>query len=314
MFCIIAAIVLSILGIFSASNRVLAKEALDCVFHRVTFRPCTTGFDQKMKARILGSVINRSEKAARFISQYFELLAWIFFALLLTSGIFAIRGFYLFYTTGSCNGLNSTALCVFDPTGKNNETSVIDEGCRVDQAGRNTTELTLEDVDLSGFPVFNPESPDKIVFIGCYACDYTRKAYPLVKKLAEDTGASFTFLEYPVKEKSDLDARFAYCLNQQDPGAIWDFSDRLFAAEKTDLESEQFLSEAVTAVGSDITAVKACVSDPATETGFQNQLKQVLFTNFRGTPTVFINGEALVGPKPYRVYAIMLDGFFYWWK
>jgi protein-disulfide isomerase len=313
MFCVIAAIVLSILGIFSASNRVLAKEAFDCVFRRVTFRPCNTGFDEKMKARILGVVINRSEKTARFLNKNFEVLAWTFFVLLLASGIFTIRGFYLFYTTGSCNGLNSTALCVFDPTGKNNETSVIDEGCRVDQAGHGT-ELTLKDVDLSGFPVLNPDSPDKIVFIGCFACDYTRKAYPLVKKLVEDSGASFTFLEYPVKEQSDLDARFAYCVNQQDSAAFWEFSDRLFAANKADLDSESFLSETVTAIGLNATAINTCVNDPATETGFQNQQKQVLYTNFRGTPTVFINGDALVGPKPYRVYAILLDGFFYWLK
>ncbi len=143
MICVISLIVLSILGIFSASNRALAREAADCVLRRFTLRPCNTGFDEKMKARILGSVINRSEKLARFISRYFEILAWSFFVIFLVSLILAIRSFYLFYVTGSCNGLNSTALCVFDPTGKNNETSVIDEGCRVDQAGRGT-ELTLK--------------------------------------------------------------------------------------------------------------------------------------------------------------------------
>jgi hypothetical protein len=57
MFCIVAFAVLSILGIFSATNRALAKEALDCVLRRVTLRPCNTGFDEKIKAKILGSVI-----------------------------------------------------------------------------------------------------------------------------------------------------------------------------------------------------------------------------------------------------------------
>jgi protein-disulfide isomerase len=37
-------------------------------------------------------------------------------------------------------------------------------------------------------------------------------------------------------------------------------------------------------------------------------------TKFYGTPTIFINGEALVGPKPYRVYAIAAEGLFYWLK
>ena len=48
MFCIVAFVVLGIMGIFSATNRGLAKEAFDCVLRRVTLRPCTTGFDQKM--------------------------------------------------------------------------------------------------------------------------------------------------------------------------------------------------------------------------------------------------------------------------
>ncbi len=71
MFCIVAFIVLSILGIFSATNRALAREAMDCVFRRVTLRPCNTGFDEKMKARILGTVITRSETAAVFINKNF---------------------------------------------------------------------------------------------------------------------------------------------------------------------------------------------------------------------------------------------------
>jgi protein-disulfide isomerase len=313
MFCAISAIVLSILGIFSASNRVLAKEALDCVFRRVTLRPCNTGFDQKMKARILGFVINRSEKTARFLNRNFEFIAWIFFVLLLASGIFTARGLYLFYTTGSCNGLNDTGLCVFDPTGKNNETSVIDEGCRPGDPVTGT-ELTLDFVDLSGFPVLNPDSPDQIVFIGCFACDYTRKAYPLVKELVEKTGAGFTFLEYQVREASDLDALYATCVYQQDPALYWDYADQLFAAEKSDLDTEDFLAATAGSIGLDMTQLAACTSDPATESLVQEQFQQVTYTNFRGTPTVFINGQALVGPKPYRVYAILLDGLFYWLK
>ena len=107
MFCIIAFIVLSILGIFSASNRELAREALDCVLRRVTLRPCNTGFDEKMKAKILGTVITRSEASARFLNKYFEPLSWVFFILLLGSSIWSVRGVYLYYTTGSCNGLNA---------------------------------------------------------------------------------------------------------------------------------------------------------------------------------------------------------------
>ncbi len=78
MFCIVAFVILGILGIFSATRRELAKEALHCVFRRVILRPCDTGFDEKLKARILGSVIMRSETAARILNRNFELLSWVF--------------------------------------------------------------------------------------------------------------------------------------------------------------------------------------------------------------------------------------------
>ena len=61
MFCIVAFIVLSIISIFSVSHRALAKEAFDCVFRRVTLRPCNTGFQEKMKAQITGKLLMKSE-------------------------------------------------------------------------------------------------------------------------------------------------------------------------------------------------------------------------------------------------------------
>jgi len=116
MFCIVAFIILSILGIFSASNRALAKEALDCVLHRVTFRPCKTGFDQKIKAKILGKLLYRSESIARFVNKYFELLTWVFFLTFIISGFIVGRSLYNFYRYGNCHGLSKETICILQHT------------------------------------------------------------------------------------------------------------------------------------------------------------------------------------------------------
>jgi len=310
MFCIVAFVVLSILGIFSATNRRLAKEALDCVFRRVTLRPCNTGFDEKIKAKILGSVINRSETAARIINKSFEPLSWVFFILLLGSSIWSVRGLYLFYVDGSCNGLNQTAFCVFDPTGKNNDVSSIDTGCPVTIP--TITDLTLNGVDLTGFPVQNAASKDKIVFVGSYGCDYTRATYPLVHSLAIKYNVSFTYLDYPVKEQTDLLSRVGYCVVQQNPDAYWKLNDILFATDKANLSDATFIQNTLTGLGLDAASINLCAASQQTQTTINNQLVQVKNTKFFGTPTVFINGTALMGPKPYRVYAIMLRGLWYW--
>ena len=310
MFCIVAFVVLAILGIFSASNRTLAKEALDCVLRRVTFRPCNTGFDEKMKAKILGVVITRSEKAARFLNRYFEPLSWVFFILFLASSIWSARGLYLFYTTGSCNGLNQTGFCVFDPSGQSNNISTGAQGCKISQF--NGQGPTLKGVDLSLFPLRNASSPDSIVFIGCYHCDYSRKAYPFIRDLAERFKARLVFLHYPVKESSDYSTRLGYCVYQENPDDLWKLNDVWFSAAKANTDDPAFVKKTLVDLGLDPVRIDSCMNAPQTEAAVSRQLKEIEKTNFYGTPTVFINGEALVGPKPYRVYAIALKGLFYW--
>ena len=311
MFCIVAFVVLSILGIFSAANRRLAKEAFDCVFRRLTFRPCNTGFDEKMKAKILGKIIMRSEKLASFINKRFEVLAWIFFVIFLAAGIMGARGIYLFYTTGSCNGVNSEAFCVFDPTGANNDISSVDEGCSV--VPKTIASLTLSDVAVNSFPTLNPDSTgQEIVFIGCYACDYSRQTYPLVKQLAERYDAPMAYLEYPVKLHSDYLNKVGYCAYQQSNEKYWQFNDLLFSTDKANQEDLTFIDASLSSLGFDLPALQTCVNDAATAAVVESQMEQIRGTNFYGTPTIFIGDEVFVGPKPYRVYAIGLKGLFYW--
>ena len=106
--------------------------------------------------------------------------------------------------------------------------------------------------------------------------------------------------------------KVGYCAFKQSPEKYWQFNDKLFASEKTNLEDQQYIDDTLTAVGFDLPSIDACVNDPATTTVVENQMEQIRGTNFYGTPTIFIGDEVFVGPKPYRVYAIALKGFFYW--
>lgn len=324
MFCIVSFIVLSILGIFSASNRSLAREALDCVLRRVTFRPCTTGFDEKMKAKILGIVIMRSETLARLLNKYFEALAWVFFVLLLASSVTFARSLYLYYVTGSCNGLNQAAFCVFDPSGANNQVTSF-AGCVAGEG--DSSKLTLQGVDLSDFPMRNPSASPKVVFIGCYTCDYTRKVYDDVLRLVNRYQVGLVFLHYPVNENNDFLNRLGYCAYQQNAEGYWRLNEALIHSDKAPLneltsgsslfnalkpDTSRFLETLLGETGLDASKVLTCVNDPATEAAVEKQMNEIVKTGFYGTPTLFIGDEVFVGPKPYRVYAIALKGLFFW--
>jgi hypothetical protein len=310
MFCIVAFIVLSILGIFSASNRILAREAMDCVLRRITLRPCTTGFDQKMKAKILGTIIGRSERAARFINRNFEFLSWIFFILLLASSFFAVRGLYYFYRYGSCNGLNQSGVCVFDPKGESNKISTVAANC--DPAKANASNLSIQGVNLDLFPVKNLQARDSLVFIGCYECDFTRKVYPLIQELIQKYDVRYTFAHFPTKGDTEYLSEVGYCVYQQNADKYWQFNDALFASDKAKLGDTKYVNQVINDMGIDLGGVQACLFDAQTREKVKQQVTELEKTGMYGTPTIFINGSPLVGPKPYRVYAIMLKGLFYW--
>ncbi len=307
MFCLLALIVFSILGIFSASHRQLAKEAFDCVFRRVTLRPCNTGFDKKIKGKIIGKLLNRSELAAKLLNRHFEIVSWVFFILFLGSTLWVLRGGYNFYMYGSCNGLNASGFCAFDPTGENNKISQINDTCSLEPPSEKN--LKLKALTLADFPTQNNQSKDSLVFIGCYNCDYTRKSYPLIQKLIDKYKPNYTFVHFPVKEETTYISNYIYCANLQSPEKLWQFNDKLFSSSKEDIAKNEYVDKVAVEVGFDVEKLEECVVSEETQKIVDDQFEQVRATGIYGTPTIFINGKALVGPKPYRVYQRMLGKF-----
>ncbi len=112
--CLAALVVLGILGIFSARYRSWAKEALDCVARRVTLRPCRTGFNEKVKAKITSKLMGKSRRLARFAHKRFELISWIFTVLLFASMIYSGYSMYNMAVYGTCDPSNPDQ-CVFSP-------------------------------------------------------------------------------------------------------------------------------------------------------------------------------------------------------
>ena len=310
MFCIVALLVFSILGIFSATHRKLAKEALDCVFRRVTFRPCVSGFREKVQAKILGKVMTRSVRLAKLLNRYFELLSWIFFILMIWSTIWVARGGYNYYMYGNCNGLNASGFCVFDIHGENNKTSpVINEKCSV--GPQKETNLTMEGVDLNFFPSRNPSGKNEVFFIGCYSCDYTRKTYELIKNLLDDVNVHLIFAHFPVKQDTQYLSLYDYCANKLDPAKFWALNDQFFSMNITDLVNHDYTLQTAVRLGYDQNAFQTCLADPVTQQVVDQQFEIIKNTKIYGTPTIFINKEPLVGPKPYRVYERLLGHAFY---
>ena len=309
MPCIVALIVFGIMGIFSASQRALAKEALDCVFKRATLRPCNTGFQEKVKGKLLAKVIARSTFLAKVLNKYYEVFSWIFFILMIGSTIWVFKGVYSFYVYGSCNGLNESGFCAFDPSGSNNAVTAVDTTCGITKNAVKT--VTLSNVDLLTFPKIETGSKDNVVFIGCYACDYSRKAYPDIQKLIKNKNANFTFAHFPAKGDTTFLADAGYCINKDYPNQYWDFNGYLFSADKNYVLDKTKLNEILGKFNFDVKKINQCANSTETRKAVENQVTELKKTGLYGTPTIFINNKAFVGPKPYRVYRSAINKYIF---
>ncbi|MFA6423661.1 MAG: hypothetical protein WCW17_04435, partial [Patescibacteria group bacterium] len=108
---------------------------------------------------------------------------------MIASTFWTVKGGYNYYLYGSCNGLNQSGFCAFDPKGENNKVTEINATCgTVEKKEEN---VTLENVDLSSFPTKNIGSKNTVVLIGCYECDYTRKAYADIQKLVKEQKTNY---------------------------------------------------------------------------------------------------------------------------
>ncbi len=303
MICIIALIVFGILGIFSATHRQLVKEAFDCVFRRITFRKCESGLDIRLKSRITGRLMKRSPILASKMHRHFELISWAFIILFIVSFIYVAIGGYNYYLYGNCNGPNEDGFCIFDPLGEKSKFSET-QSCSAEPP--NPESLTLFNVDLSLFPSYDKNAENDVVFIGCYACPYTRKAYPAIKKLLDRKDINFVFAHFPAKESTYFISNILNCINEADKDKFIEFNELIFTSDTISLKNEDEIFEVVEKIGLDKKEIKYCSYLERTHEITKLQMSELQKTGIYGTPTVFINGGAVVGPKPYRVYKRLL--------
>ena len=178
-------IVFGILGIFSAKYRVIAKEAFNCVFKKITFRKCDTGLDIRLKSEITGKLLKFNHRLGKIVYKYFEVFSWIFLILTLATIFFLVKGVYFYALYGNCNGPNSNQFCIFDPLGTNRPANLTTGStCSIPGPIVNMTLIVPQVGELTeGFYKGNPNAKVVIIEFGCYSCQYTKAAEPTIKKV-----------------------------------------------------------------------------------------------------------------------------------
>lgn len=313
MICFIALIVFGILGIFSASHRKIAVEAFDCVFRRITLRKCHTGLDVKLKSQVTGHLLLKAPKLGEFAYRHFEILSWLFTILLIASLVWTGISGYYYYAYGNCNGPeveDQQGLCLFDISGENAQVTACSNE-DILQQNKAAAKPSLTNVDLSSFPVYRPtEIKDQLVYVGCYACLNTKKVNPLVNQLvtANKDTLEFTFVHLPLHKDTEYLSKIGNCLFQKNKVAFWKFHSALMNLPISEINQ----METVSALLAQIKEIKkdeilACSETEEANKLLEQQLIEIKKMSVEGTPTIFINGQTFVGPKPLRVYERQLS-------
>jgi protein-disulfide isomerase len=147
-----------------------------------------------------------------------------------------------------------------------------------------------------------------------YCGRYFRETYPqLVANYVETGNVLYIYRDFPLQSQpqSPLAAQAANCAGQVGGAeAFWEMHDRLFAGQ-TEWSGQgnagAIFKGYAGELGLNSAAFGPCLDSEATLSKVEADAQEGASRGVRGTPTFFINDQALVGAQPYGVFTQALD-------
>ncbi|MFH1439208.1 MAG: thioredoxin domain-containing protein [Candidatus Woesearchaeota archaeon] len=319
VLCLLALPLFAILAIFSVRYRRLTLDALDCLLRTVTLRKCTSGLDDRIKADLTGRVLKLSPKTAGFFYRHYKIISWVVLLIFLWSTYQSSVSIYNYALYGDCNGPEETGFCLFDPSGGHISECTID-GENVD--GVLPSEITwpvLEDEDpiISYENAIDGAGEDKIedienvkltiIEFGCYTCEYTGKAEPVIYEVLEHykgkVNIQFKSFHLPSHKLSFKASMAADCALDQ--GKYYEYHKELFL-QQTELNDESFINIAKE-LGMDLDEFSECMKSEKHKAEVNSDSLMGLHAGVQGTPTFFVGEQKIVGPKPFKTFKKVID-------
>ena len=297
VFCIIAFFVFSAMSLFSAKYRPLAKEGLRCVFRTITFKPCDTGLDDRIKAELVSGALRFSPAGAKYLNRHFTAFSWFFVLLTIGSFAYAAFGVFNFYHYGNCDGPQAVNGCILNEiTG--------------DYGRFSEPRDLVAPAELDGITAGNPNASIKIIEFGCFTCPYTGKAETTVQAILRKYNGSvyYVFKPFPLPKhnySSDA-ARAVLCANRQ--GKQEELREEIFSQQEIcGTEGTLAIKQLASDAGLDMADFNRCFDNNETGAELEGYIQQGKDAHIYATPTFFVNGRAVVGPKTPEQFDCLLN-------
>ncbi|MEW6721866.1 MAG: thioredoxin domain-containing protein [Candidatus Micrarchaeota archaeon] len=292
VLCIIAFFVFSAMSIFSAKYRPLARKGFECVFRTVTLRPCDTGLDDQIKADIVSGLLKHSPPLAKAVNRHFVLLSWAFVILTLGSFAYAAIGVYNFYVFGNCDGPDAAGACILnDLTG--------------DYGRFSEPKDLVPPTGLDGMSAGNPNASVVIVEFGCFTCPYTGKAEGTMDQILSEYNGSvyYVFKPFPLPNHNYSFEAARAVLCARDQGKQDELRDSIFAQQEVcAADGHLAIKTLAQKAGLDMARFNDCYDNNRTDAELERYVQQGKDSHIYATPTFFINGKPIVGPRPIEEF------------
>lgn len=297
VLCIIAFVVASVLSIFSAKYRPLARDGLQCVVRTITFRPCDTTLEQRIKAEVVSSILGHSPAVAKIINAHFTFFSWLFVLLTIASLAYTAYGGYNFYMYGNCDGPTSAGACILnDITG--------------DYGRFSEPKDLIPPTDLTGITEGNSSAKVTIIEFGCFTCPYTKKAESTMEQiLAEYNGTIYyVFKPFPLPNHANSYEAAKAVLCARDQGKHWELQDEIFAQQEVCSEDGTLAIKSLAeSAGLDMASFNRCYDNGETTAELERYIQQGKDAHIYATPTFFINGKPIIGPKSIEEFKSAIE-------
>jgi protein-disulfide isomerase len=144
--------------------------------------------------------------------------------------------------------------------------------------------------------------PIQIVEFSDLQCPHCKASQPIIEKLQTDfPQVHFVFQQFPLPASlhpwAMKAAQYADCAGQMNKDAFWKYVDSIFDNQGgiALATADDKLKELATAAGYDAQKISACAASPETEARIKKSLDLGQSLNVSQTPTVFVNGRAVLG-------------------
>jgi protein-disulfide isomerase/uncharacterized membrane protein len=179
------------------------------------------------------------------------------------------------------------------------------------------TQPTDERFPGGGRIVGSPAAPVELVEFSDFQCSICSHAHEIIVEVLKRAGNKVYFRHYdypldmschrkvtrPFHTDACRAAYYARCADQQK--RFWPFAAQLFANQHNLSKSD--LKRYATAVGLDLEPLQRCVTAEATRNAVLEEIEEGLRRGVNGTPTFFINGEKIVGPRDVQFWLNKID-------